>query len=491
MIISTIIVIMATETISFDPSVLGHRLRHFRKRAGLTLDQLGERVGKPAPYLSNLENGKREPRIGLLESLALALNIDLSDLLSNEAPNERAALEIALERAQADPLYRQLGLPQLRASRSLPDVAIEHCLALFERLRAEKRDQAATPQESIAANLALQQRLEAADMYFGTIEDEAARCLKGVGFDDPGPVPESVLGDLAAHLGWEIRQVGELPAAVRALADDHHRRILIRQRDELRTRRARTVILQTLGHFVLGHEEPATFTEFLDQRMEANYFAGAILAPEHSAVPFLSRAKEERRLSVEDFKEVFYVNYRMAAHRFTNLATHHLGIRTHFVRSDSQGVVWRAYGNNDVPFPTGDSGAVVSQRLCRQWGTRAVFHSEDKYGIHYQYTDTPTGTYWCATHIEVDRQPRHAVTVGVGFEEVRWFRGRETDRHTVSRCPDGECCRRPPSDLAAKWRNRVWVSLGASGLNAFGVPNSGLPGTDLTEIYEFAEALDD
>lgn len=481
---------MATETRSFNPLILGHRVRFFRKRAGLTLDQLGELVGKPAPYLSNLENGKREPRIGLLEALAEALSVDLGELLRNEAPDARSALEIALERAQADPLYQELNLPHLRSSRNLPDEAITHCLALFESLRASRNTQIASPQESISANQALRERLESVDMYFGAIEAEAADCLKAVGFDDPGPVPESVLGDLAKHLGWQINQVGELPPAVRALADGHRRRILIRQRDELRTRQARTVILQTLGHFVLGHQEPASYADFLERRMEANYFAGAILAPEHSAVPFLRRAQEERRLSVEDLKEVFYVGYRMAAHRFTNLATAHLGLRTHFVRSDDQGVVWRAYGNNGVPFPIDESGAVVAQRLCRQWGTRAVFHSEDKYGIHYQYTDTPNGTFWCATHIEVDRQPSQAVTVGVEFADARWFRGRDTERHTVSQCPDGQCCRRPPGDLTAKWQDRVWVSLGAGALNEFGVPHSGLPGIDMAEIYEFADGMD-
>ncbi len=139
------------------------------------------------------------------------------------------------------------------------------------------------------------------------------------------------------------------------------------------------------------------------------------------------------------FLAYYYINYRLAAQRFTNLATRHLDIRSHFLRSDEQGVVWKAYGNSRGPFPMGPDGSLEGQLLCRQWGTRAAFHSEVKFGIHYQYTDTEVGTFWCSTHIEVDREPVQAITVGVRFEDARFFRGSDMDRHSVSRCPDGEC----------------------------------------------------
>ena len=48
--------------------------------------------------------------------------------------------------------------------------------------------------------------------------------------------------------------------------------------------------------------------------------------PEVAVVPILREAKEERDLSIEDLRDAFYVSYEMAAHRFTNLATQHLGL---------------------------------------------------------------------------------------------------------------------------------------------------------------------
>ena len=110
-------------------------------------------------------------------------------------------------------------------------------------------------------------------------------------------------------------------------------------------------MLQTLGHFVLGHSAPADFAEFLRQRVEANYFAAAVLVPQQAAVAFLRHAKDNRNLSVEDLRDVFSVSYEMAAHRFTNLATHHLGLPCHFVKNDSSGVIYKAYENDGVIFP--------------------------------------------------------------------------------------------------------------------------------------------
>ncbi len=175
----------------------------------------------------------------------------------------------------------------------------------------------------------------------------------------------------------------------------------------------------------------------------------------------------------------------MAAHRFTNLATQHLGIAVHFVRSDEQGIIWKAYENNDVPFPRNSVGAIEGQRLCREWGTRQAFHSEDKFSIHYQYTDTSAGTYWCGTHVDENRMA--AVTVGVRFDDAQFFRGRTTDRHSVSRCPDGDCCRRPDDDLAGRWAGWAWPSVRPNSHVLAAMPVETIPGVDLAEVYEFLD----
>jgi transcriptional regulator with XRE-family HTH domain len=108
-----------------DPITLGLRIRHFRVQRGLTLEQLGLEVGVVASQLSLIENGHREPRLSLLKAIARTLDVSVPELLSNAAPSPRAALEIELDRIQRGPLYSTLGLPSVRAGKTLPDSALE------------------------------------------------------------------------------------------------------------------------------------------------------------------------------------------------------------------------------------------------------------------------------------------------------------------------------------------------------------------------------
>src|SRR5437764_14585118 len=102
---------------SVDSLVFGQRLRHLRRSKDLTLDQLGELVGKQASFLSLIENGKREARLSLIENLARALEVSSAERHATEPPTRRARLEVGLDRRQKDPLYQELNLPLLRASR--------------------------------------------------------------------------------------------------------------------------------------------------------------------------------------------------------------------------------------------------------------------------------------------------------------------------------------------------------------------------------------
>src|SRR5260370_15654722 len=140
----------------------------------------------------------------------------------------------------------------------------------------------------------------------------------------------------------------------------------------------------------------------------------------------------------------------MAAHRFTNLATHHLGLPCHFVKNDAGGIIYKAYENDGVVFPADEAGAIEGQRMCREWSGRQVFAAADRFSPLYQYSDTPSGTYWCVAFVDPGPERGFAVTLGVPFEHSRWFRGRETTRRVTSRCPAGEGCPPPPARLAPR-----------------------------------------
>jgi len=469
----------------FDAVLFGQRLKHIRRGRGMTLTELGQRVGRAPSVLSLLENGRREPKLSLIDALASALGVSAEELMRHEAPSRRAQLEIALDEAQRDPIYASLGLPHLRPGPRVPTDVFEHLLALFAELRKQQVKPTATPEEARLANADLRNMMRDRGNYFAEIEQAAAQALASVAYTG-GALSQGLLLSVISHHGFAVRYVEDLPRSARSVTDLRNHRIYLRQ-ESFGMHTPRAVLLQTLGHFVLGHSTPADFADFLRQRVEANYFAAAVLVPEQAAVSFLKEAKDSKNLSVEDLRDVFSVSYEMAAHRFTNLATHHLDLPCHFVKNDAGGTIYKAYENDGVVFPADSTGAIEGQRMCRLWSGRQIFSATDRFSPHYQYSDTPSGTYYCIASVDPGSQQGFAITLGVRFDDARWFRGRDTIKRTRSTCPDPSCCLRPPARLAARWDGMAWPSARAHSHVLSALPFGSFPGVDEADIYTFLE----
>jgi predicted transcriptional regulator/transcriptional regulator with XRE-family HTH domain len=487
--------------IFLDPRVFGQQLRHQRRSRGLTLGALGERIGRPASYLSQLENGHREPRLSTVNQLAEALGCDPGDLLDQAPPNRRAELEVTIAQMQEDPRYQELRLPHLRPSAKLDDTALEHLVALFARVQdlttltpapAHLAGAGEVGLGARGANAAMRDEMRKRDNYFEDIERIAADALEAVGYEGQGAISERHLTDLAAHFGFGIARVQDLPSSTRSVTDRARRVIFVPQRNGATVRAARSVVAQTLGHFALGHREPVDFDGYVRQRVEANYFSGALLAPEDAVVRMMREAKAREDISIEDLNEVFYISYETAAHRMTNLITRHLDIPVHFQRCDPDGLLWKAYENDGVLLPADADGTIEGQRVCRWWSARQAFESEDSFAMYYQYTDTVAGEFWCATHVEVEGTRGDAVTLGTTGEYARWFRGSDTARRATSRCPDPKCCSEPPPEQVTRWAGAVWPSARdhsqfVSGLPTDTVTFDPYPGVDLSDVYSFLD----
>jgi XRE family transcriptional regulator, fatty acid utilization regulator len=471
-----------------DLATFGQRLRHLRRTRGITLAELGERVGRAPSALSLLENGRREPKLSLIDALARALSVPAEELLRHQPPSRRAQLEIALDEAQQDPVYAELGLPPLKVGARVPTEVLEHLVALYTELRRQRTRPTATPEEARLANAGLRDAMRERGNYFARIEQMAAEALSAVSYRG-GALSQGALLAIVNHHGFAVRYAQDLPRSVRSVTDLRHRRIYLKQ-ESMGMHSPRTILLQTLGHFVLGHAAPRDFADFLRQRVEANYFAAAVLVPERSAARFLAEAKEARDLSVEDLRDVFSVSYEMAAHRFTNLATHHLDLTCHFVKNDASGIIYKAYENDGLVLPADATGAIEGQRMCRKWSGRQVFGSADRFSPYHQYSDTPAGTFWCVAHIDPGAERGMAITLGTPYENSRWFRGRDTTKRMVSGCPDGDCCQRPPASLAARWEGMAWPSARAHSHILSALPTGIFPGVDEADVYEFLDRHD-
>lgn len=467
-----------------DPLLIGRRIRSARTARGMSLAELAAALDRAPSQLSVIENGKRELRLGELRRIARVLEVGVEDLLDPEPPSRRAALEIALEKAQAGALYQGLGLPDLPVRKTLSDAAIETILTLHEELRRLHEQRAATPEEARRVNGQLRQEQSEAGNYYPALEETARELLARIGHSG-GPLSHRKVSLLAEELGFSLHSVPDLPHSARSITDASSMRVYLPLGRDAAD--PRTTVLQALAAHVLGMDEPADYGELLRQRVEVNYLAAAMLVPEAGASELMQRAKAQRELSVEDLRDEFAVTYELAAHRFTNLATHHLDIPVHFLKVHSSGTIVKAYQNDHVRFPTDALGAVEGQLVCRWWSARRVFRSEDRMRQYSQYTDKPGGTYWCTSRIESGSGGEFSISVGTDFAHTKWFRGRETSVRHSSSCPDPDCCRRPSPELVERWHGSVWpvARLHASLLAA--MPTGTFTGVDRVAMLEFLE----
>ncbi len=464
-----------------DSLSIGRRIRFFRKQRGMTLSELGERVDRAASQISTIENGKRETSVTLLTAIATALDVDIADLLDPTPVDGRQALELEAERYQASPMYSSLGLPQVR-TKSLPHDALEAIVGLQRQLAEVLARRAATPEEARRANRELREKMRARNNYFPELEAKAAELLDLAGYES-GTVSQRQTALIAEKLGFSLHYVSDLPKSTRSISDTVNKRLYLSNEDAAFDPRSH--MLTALAQHVLGQDSPQDFREFLQQRVEANYLAAAVLLPESAAVPMLTEAKRKRELSVEHLRDMFGVGYEMAAHRFTNLATEHLGLPVHFMKVHTSGTIHKAYSNDGLPFPTDPLGAVEGQFACKQFTSRTVFRVADRFSPYYQYTDTPAGSYWCTARVLPGGD--FAISVGVPFAHVKWFEGRESPIRSRSACPDPACCRQAPEELAEKWASQAMPAARMHASLLAAVPPGALPGVDDTEVYEFLE----
>jgi len=469
-----------------DALTIGRRIRQLRTERGMTLEQLAGLIDRAPSQLSMFETGKREPKLTLLQVIARALGTTIDALLEGEPLDERSTMEIALERAMKGQTFRTLGIAPFRIAKAVPSEALTAMLALHGEIERLRDERAATPEEARRANVELRHLMRRQDNYFADLEAKAAEILAAVKHPG-GPLTQRTASEIAAHLGFTLHYAPDLPQTTRSVADLANGRLYLSSSIPAKGD-ARTAVLQALSSRILGHGEPRSYAEFLRQRVETNYLTGALLVPEAHVVPVLQEAKGRRAVSIEDLRDAYSVSYETAAHRFTNLATRHLDIPVHFLKVHESGTITKAYENDDVNFPTDRLGSIEGQMCCRRWTSREVFDVEDRFNPYYQYTDTGNGTYWCTARVEPSSEGLHSVSVGVRFDDTKWFVGRDTNNRGVSKHSVETCCRRAPAELEERWREQSWPNVRTPRTLLATLPTGSFPGVDTTDVYEFLEA---
>jgi transcriptional regulator with XRE-family HTH domain len=71
-----------TKPRSPDHAALGHAVKEVRDEAGLTQEDVGDRIHRDFPSVGSVERGTANPTFSSLLRLARGLEIDLSDLIA-------------------------------------------------------------------------------------------------------------------------------------------------------------------------------------------------------------------------------------------------------------------------------------------------------------------------------------------------------------------------------------------------------------------------
>jgi transcriptional regulator with XRE-family HTH domain len=89
------------------------QVREIRRQRHLSQRQVANRMDVPRTYISKIENGKAIPTLGSLERLALALGVDVCQLVRDSRSRRNEEVEAIL----ADPFLAEVAtwLPQLNA----------------------------------------------------------------------------------------------------------------------------------------------------------------------------------------------------------------------------------------------------------------------------------------------------------------------------------------------------------------------------------------
>ena len=181
---------------------LNQNIAHYRKRLGMTQEQLAERLGVSAQSVSKWENGVSNPDISLLPELAAALGVDINTLFA-EQPAEAKGITIT----------------------ELPHACYEAVSDLFgdAHYRFYGAEGAATPEECRRRGAAFRQRLAGPPSLCGYMFAEGEAAHGSVLISDAITCMDRSYGGKDSALLFDLDKAGEL---LSVLGKSNNRKVL-------------------------------------------------------------------------------------------------------------------------------------------------------------------------------------------------------------------------------------------------------------------------
>jgi predicted transcriptional regulator/DNA-binding XRE family transcriptional regulator len=409
-----------------EASSLGARIRHIRRRQGMSQAQLAERIGISASYLNLIEHNRRPVSGPLLLKVARLFNLDLQSLaVDADARLTSELLEVFGDTMFEDhditaaevrdligtsPAIARAVLALHQAYRSTRDSASALASRLSDGDDVTERDRGRLPNEEV--NDLIQRH----GNFFESLEEAAERVWHDAHLSLPslweglGPYLKRT-----ANVEVRIESATAMHGAVRRF--DARRRLLTLSE----------VLRRGSRNFHVAHEIGLlTLRPLLDQLTSdpmlsanavtltrvalANYFAAAVTMPYH---PFLEAARAER-YDLEVLGNRFRMSFEQVCHRLTTLRRRGAaGVPFHFVRVDIAGNISKRFSASGFRFAR-FSGA------CPRWNVFTAFLTPGL--IRTQISQMPDDDvyFWVAKTIQKEggayHSPHTVFAVGLGCD---------------------------------------------------------------------------
>jgi transcriptional regulator with XRE-family HTH domain len=366
--------------------IFGMKLRQARMETGLTLSEFASQCELSPSYVTEIEKGRKYPRVDKIMRMAEVLQKSYDELVSITLSPSMAHLSTTLKSMtfQRFP-FEEFGL-ELSDLVTLLTREPEKASALLHAVLEIGRRYSLHEEDFLRAALRSYQEIH--ENYFQELEDAAQTFVEKFGMqfglgDDPPAGQQALKLILESKYGYEIdlETIQTRPALIKyrsVFFEGKKPRLLIN--NSLSERQITFILAREIGYQYLKLKERSfastpdqinSFQQILND-FKAAYFGGALLMPRQHMLSDLQHLFEQATWSSHlllAMLDKYRVTPEMLFYRFSELIPQFFGVKLHFLRfhhrekSRTYQLV-KQLNMNQLIVPTGIG---LLEHYCRRW----------------------------------------------------------------------------------------------------------------------------
>ncbi|MCA9944546.1 MAG: ImmA/IrrE family metallo-endopeptidase [Ardenticatenaceae bacterium] len=366
--------------------IFGMKVRQARMETGLTLSEFANQCELSPSYVTEIEKGRKYPRVDKIMRMAEVLRKPYDDLVSITLSPSMAYLSTTLKSAtfQRFP-FDEFGL-ELGDLVTLLTREPEKASALLHAMLEIGRRYGLHEEDFLRAALRSYQEIH--ENYFQELEDAAQKFVDKYGekygfSSDPPASLQALKAILQDECGYEIdlESIHKQPALTKYRAvffEGKKPRLLIN--NALNERQLKFILAREVGYQFLKLKERSfastpdqinSFQQILND-FKAAYFGGALLMPRTHMLSDLQHFFEQTTWTPHlmlAMLDKYQVTPEMLFYRFSELIPQFFGVRLHFLRfhhRENSGTyqLVKQLNMNQLIVP---SGIGLLEHYCRRW----------------------------------------------------------------------------------------------------------------------------